>query len=104
VLVADVLSHAPLNIRFNRITSREKAILGAPKLPIPGHFGLSATYMPAVMLTAGEFCGAPGIKKLPLAHLVCAPWITFYLWRTSDRCAGDKISENSKIQKISKIF
>jgi hypothetical protein len=64
--------------------------------------------MPAVMLTASEFYGALGIKKLPLAHLVCAPGITFYPWRTSDRCAGDKISENSKkfkkVKKIPKYF
>jgi hypothetical protein len=33
--------------------------------------------MPAVMLTAGEFSGAPGIKNLPLAHM--------------DECAGDNI-------------
>jgi hypothetical protein len=56
--------------------------------------------MPAVMLTAGECYGALGIF-LPLVHLVCAPGITFYPWQTSDWCAGDKISENSKkIQKI----
>jgi hypothetical protein len=61
--------------------------------------------MPAVMLTAGKCYGASGIEKLPLAHLVCAPGITFYPWRTSDRCAGDKILENSKnSKKINKII
>jgi hypothetical protein len=34
------------------------------------------TYMPAVMLTGGEFFGAPGIKNLPLAHM--------------DGCVGDE--------------
>jgi hypothetical protein len=37
------------------------------------HFGSLATYMPAVMLTTGEYFSSPGIKKLPLAHLVYAP-------------------------------
>jgi hypothetical protein len=51
--------------------------------------------MPAVMLTAGEFSGAPGIKKLPLAHM--------------DGSAGDKILEISKkkskkSKKIKKYF
>jgi hypothetical protein len=56
------------------------------------------------MLTAGECYGASGIKNLPLAYLVCAPGITFYPRRTSDRCAGDKISENSKnSKKIKKL-
>jgi hypothetical protein len=42
------------------------------------HFGSPTTYMPAVMLTAGEYSSSSGIKKLPLAHLVYAPGITFY--------------------------
>jgi hypothetical protein len=68
------------------------------------HFGSPATYMPAVMLIAGECYGALGIKKLPLAHLVCALGITFYPWRTSDRCAGDKILENLKKKKFQNIL
>jgi hypothetical protein len=36
------------------------------------HFGSPVTYMPAVMLTAGEFCSSPGIIFLPLAHFMCA--------------------------------
>jgi disease resistance protein RPM1 len=47
-----------------KLTSREKAIPGAPKLLILAYFGSLATYMPAVMLTASEFCGALGIKKI----------------------------------------
>jgi hypothetical protein len=58
--------------------------------------------MPAVMLTAGEYSSSSGIKKLPLAHLVYAPRITFYPWRTSNRCAGDKILKILKIPKIPK--
>jgi hypothetical protein len=66
--------------------------------------GSPATYMPAVMLTAGEFCSSSGIIFLPLAHLACAPGITCYPWRICNRCAGDKISENlKKIQNISKL-
>jgi hypothetical protein len=71
------------------------------------HFGSPATYMPAVMLTAGKFYSLTGIKNLSLAHLVCALGITFYPWRTSNRCAGDKIlknPKNKKIKKKSKIF
>jgi hypothetical protein len=60
------------------------------------NFGSPATYMPAVMLTAGEFCSSSGIIFLPLAHLACAPGITCYPWRICNRCAGDKISENLK--------
>jgi hypothetical protein len=41
------------------------------------HFGSPATYIPAVMLTAGELSGASGIKNLPLAHI--------------DGCVGDNI-------------
>jgi hypothetical protein len=67
------------------------------------HFGLPATYMPAVMLTAGKFCSSPGIIFLPLAHLACAPGITCYPWRICNRCAGDKIfGKSKKIQKKSK--
>jgi hypothetical protein len=69
----------------------------------PVHLGLPATYMPVVMLTAGEFYSSPGIIFLPLANLVCAPGITCYPWRICNRRAVDKISENpKKIQKISK--
>jgi hypothetical protein len=64
--------------------------------------------MPAVMLTAGEHYSSPGIKKIPPTHLVCAPEITFYPWRTSNRCTGDKILKNPKksikIKINSKIF
>jgi hypothetical protein len=61
--------------------------------------------MPAVMLTAGEFCSSPAIFFLPLAHLACAPGITCYPWRICNRCAGDKIWENlKKIKKIRKNF
>jgi hypothetical protein len=42
------------------------------------NFGSPATYMPAVMLTAGEFCSSPGIIFLPLAHLACSPGIIFF--------------------------
>jgi hypothetical protein len=41
------------------------------------NFGSPATYMPAVMLTAGEFCSSPGIIFLPLAHLACAAGLKF---------------------------
>jgi hypothetical protein len=69
------------------------------------HFGSPATYMPAVMLTAGEYCSSPTIIFLPLAHLACARGITCYPWRICNRCAGDKILENlKKFEKISKIF
>jgi hypothetical protein len=61
--------------------------------------------MPAVMLTAGEYSGSSRIKKLPLAHLVYASGITFYPWQTSNRCHGDKVSENpKKFQNIPKYF
>jgi hypothetical protein len=60
-------------------TSREKAIPGTPKWLIPDAFWFASDlYMPAVMLTAGEFCSSPGIIFLPLAHLACAPGITYY--------------------------
>jgi hypothetical protein len=69
------------------------------------NFGSPATYMPAVMLTAGEFCILLGIIFLPLAHLACAPGITCYPWQICNRCAGDKISENlKKFKKNHKKF
>jgi hypothetical protein len=68
------------------------------------HFGLPATYMPVVMLTVGECYSSSEIKNLPLAHLVCAPGITFYPWRTSNRCGGDKISKNQKKSKNPKYL
>jgi hypothetical protein len=72
------------------------------------NFGSPATYMPAVMLTADEFCSSLGIIFLSLAHLVCAPGITCYSWQICNRCAEDKISENlkkfKKIHFFSKIF
>jgi hypothetical protein len=60
------------------------------------HFASPATYMPSVMLTAGAFGCASGIKIIPLAHLACAPGITCYLWRICNRCAGDKILKSPK--------
>jgi hypothetical protein len=44
------------------------------------NFGSPATYMPTVMLTAGEFCSSLEIIFLPLAYLafvIGAPGIKF---------------------------
>jgi hypothetical protein len=73
-------------------------------LLIPGTFWFASDLHAGGNATAGERYSSPGIKKIPPTHLVCAPGIAFYPWRTSNRCAGDKISKNPKTIKISKIF
>jgi hypothetical protein len=72
--------------------AEKKAMAGAPKLLIAGAFWF-----------VGEYFSSPGIKKLPLAHLVYASGITFYPWRTSNRCAGIQILKIPKIPKYFKI-
>jgi hypothetical protein len=72
----------------------------------PTHFGSPATYMPAVMLTAGECYSSPRIKNIADSFGMCTG-IIFYPWQTSNRCARDKISKNPKKiskKKKSKIF
>jgi hypothetical protein len=84
-------------------TSRKKAIPGAPKLLIAGAFwfasDLHAGCLPLAHLAVRRD------KKIPLAHLACAPGITCYPSRICNRCAGDKISENpKKFKKNPKYF
>jgi hypothetical protein len=45
-----------------------------------------------------------GIKKIPLAHLACAPGIICYPWRICNRCARDKFLKNPKNKKNPKYF
>jgi hypothetical protein len=67
------------------------------------HFGSPATYMPDAYRWRIWLCA--GIKKIPLAHLACAPGITCYPSQICNRCARDKILENpKKIKKIPKYF
>jgi hypothetical protein len=42
------------------------------------HFGSLATYMPAVMLTTGEYFSSPGIKKITAGAFGICAGITFY--------------------------
>jgi hypothetical protein len=81
------------------ITSREKAIPGAPKWLIPQAFWFVGDLHAGGNAYHWRILQFAGNKKITVGAFGICAGITFYPWRTSNRCAGDKFLKNPKNSK-----